>query len=35
VSPKTVSTFRVRVLRKMGFRTTADIVRYVQERGLA
>jgi two-component system invasion response regulator UvrY len=34
VSPKTVSSFRARVLDKMGFRTNADIVRYALERRL-
>lgn len=33
-SPKTVSTFRARVLRKLGFRGNADIVRYAQEHHL-
>jgi DNA-binding NarL/FixJ family response regulator len=31
VSPKTVSTYRSRVLRKLGLKTTADLVRYVVE----
>lgn len=35
LSPKTVSTYRSRVLRKLGVRTTADLVRYVIEEGLA
>ncbi len=34
LSPKTVSTFRARLLRKMGFKGDADIVRYVAEQGL-
>jgi DNA-binding NarL/FixJ family response regulator len=34
VSPKTVSTYRARVLEKMGFATTADIIRYVMENDL-
>ena len=33
-SPKTVSTFRARLLRKMGFQGNADIVRYAQEHHL-
>lgn len=32
VSPKTVSTYRTRVLEKMGMRSNADIVRYIVER---
>ncbi len=28
VSPQTVSTYRARVLRKMGLRTNADLIRY-------
>ena len=35
VSPKTVSTYRARVLEKMGFCTLADIIRYVMENGLS
>ena len=31
---KTVSTFRARLLRKMGFTTNADIVQYVARAGL-
>lgn len=34
LSPKTVSTFRARILRKLGLRTTADIVRYVVDQRL-
>ena len=34
LSPKTVSTFRARILRKMGFKGNADIVRYVLDAGL-
>jgi two-component system, NarL family, invasion response regulator UvrY len=34
VSPKTVSSFRARVLEKMGLRTNADLVRYALERHL-
>lgn len=31
LSPKTVSTYRTRILRKLDLRTTADIVRYAVE----
>lgn len=34
LSPKTVSTFRARILRKLGLRGTADIVRYALEHRL-
>jgi len=34
VSPKTVSSFRARVLEKMGLRTNADLVRYALEHHL-
>jgi two-component system, NarL family, invasion response regulator UvrY len=34
VSPKTVSTFRARVLEKMGARTNADLIRYALEHRL-
>ena len=34
LSPKTVSTFRARLLKKMGFKGDADIVRYVAEYAL-
>jgi DNA-binding NarL/FixJ family response regulator len=34
VSPKTVSTYRARVLEKLGLRTDADLVRYVLEHDL-
>jgi DNA-binding NarL/FixJ family response regulator len=34
LSPKTVSTFRARILKKMGFKGNADIVRYVVAHGL-
>jgi two-component system, NarL family, invasion response regulator UvrY len=34
VSPKTVSTFRARVLEKMGARTNADLIRYALEHHL-
>src|SRR5207244_1524366 len=35
VGPKTVSTYRSRVLRKLSLKTNADLVRYVIEQGLA
>jgi two-component system invasion response regulator UvrY len=34
LSPKTVSTYRARVLQKLGLHTTADLVRYVLENEL-
>ena len=34
VSPKTVSSFRARVLEKMGLKTNADLVRYALEQRL-
>ena len=34
LSPKTVSTYRARVLEKMGFSTNAELTRYVIERKL-
>jgi two-component system, NarL family, invasion response regulator UvrY len=34
VSPKTVSTYRSRLLRKLRLRTNADLVRYALEHGL-
>jgi two-component system invasion response regulator UvrY len=34
LSPKTVSTYRVRLMEKMGFATNADLVRYSAEHGL-
>jgi len=34
VNPKTVSSFRARVLEKMGLKTNADLVRYALERHL-
>jgi len=34
VSPKTVSTYRNRILRKLKLKTNADIVRYAVENGL-
>jgi len=35
VSPKTIGTYRNRILNKLGLRTTADLVRYVVEHGLS
>ena len=35
VSPKTVSTFRTRILRKMGLGSTAELIRYALEHELA
>ena len=34
LSPKTVSTYRTRILEKLGLRTTAEIIRYGVEHGL-
>ncbi|HEY7237475.1 MAG TPA: response regulator transcription factor [Gemmatimonadaceae bacterium] len=34
LSPKTVSTYRTRLMEKMGFATNADLVRYTAEHGL-
>jgi DNA-binding NarL/FixJ family response regulator len=34
LSPKTVGTYRARVLEKMGISTTAELTRYVIEKGL-
>jgi DNA-binding NarL/FixJ family response regulator len=34
LSPKTVSTYRVRLMEKLGFATNADLVRYTAEHGL-
>ena len=34
LSVKTVSTYRARTLEKMQLKTTADLIRYVVERGL-
>ena len=34
VGPKTISTYRSRILRKLGLKTNADLVRYVIEQGL-
>lgn len=35
LSPKTVSTYRARLLRKLGLHTNADLVRYSLETGLS
>jgi len=34
LSVKTVSTYRARVLQKLGMRTNAELMRYVMENGL-
>ena len=34
VSPKTVTTYRTRILQKLGLRTNAELVRYALEHGL-
>ena len=34
LSPKTVSTYRARILEKMGLESTADLVRYALENRL-
>jgi DNA-binding NarL/FixJ family response regulator len=34
LSPKTVGTYRARILEKMGIHTTAELTRYVVENGL-
>jgi two-component system invasion response regulator UvrY len=34
VSPKTVSTYRTRILKKLGLRTTADLVRFALSQDL-
>jgi two-component system invasion response regulator UvrY len=34
LSPKTVSTYRARVLEKLNLRTNADLVRYAIENGV-
>ena len=34
VSPKTVTTYRLRVLEKLGLRTDADLTRFALKRGL-
>jgi DNA-binding NarL/FixJ family response regulator len=35
LSPKTVGTYRTRIMDKLGLRGTAELVRFVLERGLA
>jgi len=35
ISPKTVHSFRARLLKKLGLRTTADLIRYALEHRLA
>ena len=35
LSPKTISTYRARILEKMQLTTTADLIRYTVENGLA
>jgi DNA-binding NarL/FixJ family response regulator len=35
LSPKTVSTYRTRLLEKLGLGTNGDLVRYVREQGLS
>ena len=35
LSVKTVSTYRTRILEKLGLESTADLIRYVIEKGLA
>lgn len=35
ISPTTVSTYRARILKKLGLKTNAEITRYVVENGLA
>ena len=34
LSPKTVSTYRTRLMEKLGFATNSDLVRYCVEHGL-
>jgi two-component system, NarL family, invasion response regulator UvrY len=34
LSPKTVSAYKTRVLRKLGMRNSASLIRYVIEEGL-
>jgi DNA-binding CsgD family transcriptional regulator len=34
VSPKTVSTYRARLLEKLELKTTADLIRFAVEHGL-
>jgi DNA-binding NarL/FixJ family response regulator len=35
LSPKTVSTYRARLLKKLGLRNLSDLVRFALDRGLA
>jgi len=35
LSPKTVSTYRERILQKLDLKTTADLIRYAVQQGLA
>jgi DNA-binding CsgD family transcriptional regulator len=34
ISPRTVSTYRARILEKLGLRNTADLIRYAVERDM-
>jgi two-component system invasion response regulator UvrY len=34
LSPKTVSTYRTRLMEKLRLKTTADVIRYAVENGL-
>ena len=34
LSPKTISTYRARILEKLDMNTTADLIRYAVENGL-
>lgn len=34
LSPKSVSTYRTRILRKLGLRTSADVIRYALQHQL-
>jgi two-component system invasion response regulator UvrY len=34
LSPKTVSTYRARIMQKLNLATTSELIRYVMERGL-
>jgi len=34
LSPKTISTYRARLMEKMGFSSTAEVIRYAVQRGL-
>jgi DNA-binding NarL/FixJ family response regulator len=35
LSPKTVSTYRTRILQKLGLRTSAELIRYALQHQLA